>query len=100
MVEERIFPTKNLKASNVDKQTVWFSGGGGGGTVLQLLTIVDKWTEILDRDGIIDAICCDFFMHFCPGTMTTQAESISSDLQRGLGRRLRYTTLNTEQNEL
>ena len=32
-----------------------------------------------------------FFMHFCPGTMTTHAESISSDLQRGLDRRLRHT---------
>ena len=27
----------------------------------------------------------------CSGTMTTQAESINLDLQRGLGRRLRYT---------
>ena len=40
------------------------------------------------------------FMHFCPGTMTTHAESIHSDLQRGLDRRLRHTTLNTEQNQL
>ena len=32
-----------------------------------------------------------FFMHFCPGTMTTHAESINSDLQRGLDRRLRHT---------
>ena len=32
-----------------------------------------------------------FFMHFCPGTMTTQAESINSDLQRELDRRLRHT---------
>ena len=31
-------------------------------------------------------------MHFCPGTMTTHAaESINSDLQRGLDRRLRHT---------
>ena len=37
-----------------------------------------------------------FFMHFCPETMTTHAESINSDLQRGLDRRLRHTTLNTE----
>ena len=33
---------------------------------------------------------CHFFMHFCPGTITTHAESISSDLQRGLDRRLRH----------
>ena len=32
-----------------------------------------------------------FFMHFCPGTITTHAESINSDLQRGLDRRLRHT---------
>ena len=40
------------------------------------------------------------FLHFCPGTMTAHAESINSDLQRGLDRRLRHTTLNTEQNQL
>ena len=32
----------------------------------------------------------EFFMHFCPGTITTHAESINSDLQRGLDRRLRH----------
>ena len=32
-----------------------------------------------------------FFMHFCPGTMITYADSINSDLQRGLNRRLRHT---------
>ena len=26
----------------------------------QLLIIVDKWTEILDMDGVIDVIYCDF----------------------------------------
>ena len=31
------------------------------------------------------------FMHFSPGTMTTHAESINSDLQRGLDRHLRHT---------
>ena len=30
------------------------------------------------------------FMHFCPGTMTTHADSINSDLHRGLHRRLRH----------
>ena len=30
-------------------------------------------------------------MHLCPGTMTTKADSINSDLQRGLERRLRNT---------
>ena len=41
-----------------------------------------------------------FFMHFSPGAMTTHAESINSNLQRGLDRGLRHTTLNTEQNQL
>ena len=31
-----------------------------------------------------------FFMHFCPMTITTYADSINSDLQRGLDRRLRH----------
>ena len=36
-----------------------------------------------------------------PGKMTTHAESINADIQRGLDRRLRHiTTLNTEQNKL
>ena len=39
-------------------------------------------------------------MHFCPGTMTTHAETMNSDLQCGMDRRLRHTTLNTEQNQL
>ena len=47
-------------------------------------------------------VCTYLFMHFCPGTITTQAESINSDLQRGLDRCLRHThtTLNTKQNQL
>ena len=28
--------------------------------MLQLLIIVDKWTEILDNDGVIDVLYCDF----------------------------------------
>ena len=40
-----------------------------------------------------------FIMHFCPGSITTHAESINSDLQRGLDIRLRHTALNTEQNQ-
>ena len=41
----------------------------------------------------------DFFKHFYPGTMTTHAELINSNLQRGLDGRLRHTTLNREQNQ-
>ena len=32
-----------------------------------------------------------FLCIFCPETMTTHAESINSDLQRGLDKRLRHT---------
>ena len=32
----------------------------GRSTVLQLLIIVDKWTEILDNDGVIDVLYGDF----------------------------------------
>ena len=28
-------------------------------TVLQLLKVIDHWTEILDRGGRIDAVCMD-----------------------------------------
>ena len=37
---------------------------GGRSTVLQLLTVLDKWTEILDQGGIIDAIYLDFMKAF------------------------------------
>jgi hypothetical protein len=40
-----------------DKQ---FGFLGGRSTVLQLLKAVDKWTEILDRGGVVDVIYCDF----------------------------------------
>ena len=33
---------------------------GGRSTVIQLLQIMDKWTEILDRGGVIDVVYCDF----------------------------------------
>ena len=42
-------------------------------------------------DNWCGSIPLDFFMHFSPGTVTTHAESINSDLQRGLDRRLRHT---------
>ena len=32
----------------------------GRSTVLQLLKVVDKWTEIMDKGGVIDVIYCDF----------------------------------------
>ena len=32
----------------------------GRSTILQLLIILDKWTEILDKGGYVDVIYCDF----------------------------------------
>ncbi len=36
----------------------------GRSTVLQLLRILDRWTEILDLEGCIDVIYCDFMKAF------------------------------------
>jgi hypothetical protein len=36
----------------------------GRSTVLQLLKVIDKWTEILDRGGSVDVIYCDFMKAF------------------------------------
>jgi hypothetical protein len=36
----------------------------GRSTVLQLLQVLDKWTEILDKGGCVDTIYCDFMKAF------------------------------------
>ena len=36
----------------------------GRSTVLQLLRVLDKWTEILDMGGCVDVIYCDFMKAF------------------------------------
>ena len=36
----------------------------GRSTVLQLLKVIDSWTEILDRGGCLDVIYCDFMKAF------------------------------------
>ena len=36
----------------------------GRSTVLQLLKVIDSWTEILDRGGCVDVIYCDFMKAF------------------------------------
>ena len=33
---------------------------GGRSTVLQLLKCLDRWTDILDRGGVVDVVYCDF----------------------------------------
>ena len=35
----------------------------GRSTVLQLLTVIDRWTEILDKGGAVDVAYCDFMRH-------------------------------------
>ena len=50
-----------------------------------------KFARVKTEDFICAADKAGFFMHYSPGTMTTYAESINSDLQRGLDRRLRHT---------
>ena len=37
---------------------------GGKSNVLQLLKVLDIWTEILDQGGHIDVIYCDFMKAF------------------------------------
>ena len=48
-----------LKSNSIlpDKQ---FGFMGQKSTRLQLLKIVDEWTNILDSGGIIDVVYCDF----------------------------------------
>ena len=36
----------------------------GRSTVLQLLKVLDRWTEILDQGGYVDVIYCDFMKAF------------------------------------
>ena len=44
-----------------DKQYGFISGRS---TVLQLLTVIDRWTEILDKGGAADVAYCDFMKAF------------------------------------
>ena len=37
---------------------------GGRSTTLQLLIVLDTWTEIMDNGGVIDSIYCDFLKAF------------------------------------
>jgi hypothetical protein len=44
-----------------DKQYGFISGRS---TVLQLITVLDRWTEILDEGGCVDVVYCDFMKAF------------------------------------
>ena len=56
---------------------------------IQVLTAILHNTQF---GGVVCVFFVGFFNAFlCRGTMTTHAESINSDLQRGLDRRLRHT---------
>ena len=50
----------NFLKSNGSLSNKPFGFLGGRSTVIQLLQIMDKWTEILDRGGVIDVVYCDF----------------------------------------
>ena len=59
------------------------------GVSLCFVVVTKSWSGRRTLSSSIEGLA--FFMHFYPGTMTTRAESINSDLQRGLDRRLRHT---------
>ena len=50
----------NFLKSNGSLSNKQFGFLGGRSTVIQLLQIMDKWAEILDRGGVIDVVYCDF----------------------------------------
>ena len=54
---------KHMKTNNLfsDKQFGFITGRS---TMLQLLKVMDIWTEILDQGGSLDAIYCDFMKAF------------------------------------
>jgi len=54
---------KHMKVNGLfsDKQYGFISGRS---TVLQLLTVIDRWTEILDKGGAVDVAYCDFMKAF------------------------------------
>ena len=71
---------------------------GGDTFTINKRFIIPRWPKSNIIVNLVDKHC--FICIFCPGTMTTHAESINSDLQRRLDRRLRHTALDTEQNQL
>jgi hypothetical protein len=44
-----------------DKQ---FGFMGGRSTLLQLLKVLDKWTSVLDKGGVLNAVYMDFMQAF------------------------------------
>ena len=50
----------NFLTANKTLTSKQFGFLGGRSTVLQLLKVIDRWTEIMDRGGVIDVIYCDF----------------------------------------
>ncbi|KAH3694002.1 hypothetical protein DPMN_081441 [Dreissena polymorpha] len=54
---------KHMKNHNMFSENQ-FGFISGRSTVLQLLAVLDKWTEILDRGGSIDVAYCDYMKAF------------------------------------
>ena len=61
LIRSRIVDHMNSNNLLSDKQ---FGFIGGRSTSLQLLTVLDKWTKILDEGGTIHAIYMDFMKAF------------------------------------
>ena len=61
LVREDIIEHMNLNKRFSRKQFGFISGRS---TVLQLLQVMDKWTEILDKAGCMDVVYCDFMKAF------------------------------------
>ena len=61
IIRENIVEHMKLNKLFSDKQFGFISGRS---TVLQLIRVIDNWTEILDEGGCIDVAYCDFMKAF------------------------------------
>ena len=82
--------TWSLELTNINQFIGIFS------IIIKEIIVIKCWTIVIKTSSHRSIYCVMeyFFMHFCPGTMTNHAESINSDLQRGLDRS--FTTHNIE----
>ena len=95
-VESKIFE-KLIRARIIDHMNTTnlfsnkqFGFTGGRSTSLQLLTVLDKWTQILDNGGTVHAIYMDFMKAFdkvphCRLIVKLQAYGISHKMCKGVG---------------
>jgi hypothetical protein len=62
IVRENI--VNHMKQNKLLSKKKQFGFISGRSTVVQLVQVLDKWTEILDMGGCIDVIYCDFMKAF------------------------------------